>query len=470
MASRTVRRGAAWLLLVAATSMPVRAQTSASDSATQLYRDATAAFSRGDANRASRLFTALRQQFPSSLYTGDSYIWQATALAQQRAIKERAEARRLLTEYALRFPAEAGREDVVALEQQLDDALRPGSAAAAADTTSCVSEMDEASLMQAMALVATSPAESEQALAALLSRRTPCTAAVRRAAVHVLSATRLPMASGALRLVAAHDPDASVRARALAAGAPSRTDAPLLPGRVELRSGRDTLVRTFGDSADVGVRFVSRDRKEVMTTFALARPLQVIVLDVQADGRLDIHLPDLNKRSAAATLTAAGPLRVSPRRLPASTIAETDQLALDQAEQRRQSAVIACEGRALAKAVEEDRRRAAQQRGDAAAAARGASPAAPTLSPQQLATACNAAAPVSVAGVTTKPSRLVDGPPAEGYQLLLASPVALSRIELIARLGVLRATPVPHGAALASLARTIYDGHPAPWSAIVVGW
>jgi hypothetical protein len=468
MQTRALRCGVAWLLLVAVTSVPVRAQTTASDSATQLYRDATAAFSRGDANRASRLFTALRQQFPSSLYTGDSYIWQATALAQQRTVKERAEARRLLTEYALRFPAEAGREDVVALEQQLDDALRSG-ASAAVDTTSCVSETDEASLMQAMALVATSPAESEQALAALLSRRTPCTAAVRRAAVHVLAAARLPMAAGALRLVAAHDPDASVRARALAAGAPPRTDAPLLPGRVELRSGRDTLVRTFGDSADVGVRFVSRDRKEVLTTFALARPLQVIVLDVRPDGRLDIRLPDLDKHSAAATLTAAGPLRVAPRRLAAATIAETDKLALDQAEQRRQSAVIACEGRALARAVEEDRRRAAQQRGDAAAAARGAPPAAP-LSPQQLSTACNAAAPVSNAGVFTKPSRLVDGPPAEGYQLLLASPVALSRIELIARLGVLRASPVPHGAALVALARAVYDGHAAPWSAIVVGW
>ena len=56
--------------------------TAARDSADSLWRRAREALSDGDFARAAELFAAVRDRYPASTYTGDSYYWQAFALSR----------------------------------------------------------------------------------------------------------------------------------------------------------------------------------------------------------------------------------------------------------------------------------------------------------------------------------------------------------------------------------------------------
>ena len=136
------------------------------DSADTLWKRAREAVSDGDYQRAAELFAVLRERYPASAYTGDSYYWQAFALSRDGSRSQLRRALDLLSTQGDKFAA-AGTvktgeartlatriRGMLARSGDADAAAVVVGAASAASAVSAVSAASAASAASAVAAVA----------------------------------------------------------------------------------------------------------------------------------------------------------------------------------------------------------------------------------------------------------------------------------------------------------------------------
>ena len=144
------------------------------DSADTLWKRAREAVSDGDYQRAAELFAVLRERYPTSAYTGDSYYWQAFALSRDGSRSQLRSALELLSTQGGKFAA-AGTvktgeartlatriRGMLARSGDADAAAAVVGAASAASAASFVSAASAVSAADAVAAVAPAMAGAAQ--------------------------------------------------------------------------------------------------------------------------------------------------------------------------------------------------------------------------------------------------------------------------------------------------------------------
>jgi HEAT repeat protein len=194
------------------------------DPTDSLWRAARQALNRGDYASAANLYGDLARRYPNSTRAGDALYWSAFALYKNDDLDR---ARSLLVTQLRRYPKAPTLHDGDALLARIQTALaRQGDANAAAwlaerargagDTAgsnSCPDE-DDGDDVRVAALNGLLQMDATSALPILkkvLARRDPCSAALRRKAVFIVSQKRDAETENVLLDVAQHDPDAEVR-------------------------------------------------------------------------------------------------------------------------------------------------------------------------------------------------------------------------------------------------------------------
>jgi HEAT repeat protein len=205
------------------------------DPADSLYRLAREALSRGDYKRAAEIFHGIPERYPQSAYTtsGQALYYEAFALYRSGDLST---ARERLNQLKARFPAMARSDGASLLTRVCGELAKQGdeSCAMSIDSTArggsdvatragsqgrnCSPDADEDSDDRIAALNALLQMDAERAMPILqqvLARRDPCSVALRRKAVFLVSQKRTDQTANILMSVARSDPDQETREQAV---------------------------------------------------------------------------------------------------------------------------------------------------------------------------------------------------------------------------------------------------------------
>lgn len=205
------------------------------DPADSLYRLAREALSRGDYKRAAEIFHGIPERFPQSAYTtsGQALYYEAFALYRSGDLSA---ARELLNQLRTRYPTLAKKDGASLLTRVCGELAKQGdeSCAMSIDSTArggndvatragsqgrnCSPDADEDSDDRIAALNALLQMDAERAMPILqqvLARRDPCSVALRRKAVFLVSQKQTDQTANILMNVARNDPDQETREQAV---------------------------------------------------------------------------------------------------------------------------------------------------------------------------------------------------------------------------------------------------------------
>ena len=206
------------------------------DPADSLYRLAREALSRGDYKRAAEIFHQIPARYPQSAYAGQALYYEAFALYRSGGDDELNTARDRLNQLKERFPAIAKKDGASLLTRVCGELAKRGdeSCAMSIDSTArgdsdivarggsqgrnCSPDADEDSDDRIAALNALLQMDADRAMPILqkvLARRDPCSVALRRKAVFLVSQKRTDQTANILMSVARSDPDQEVREQAV---------------------------------------------------------------------------------------------------------------------------------------------------------------------------------------------------------------------------------------------------------------
>jgi HEAT repeat protein len=211
------------------------------DPADSLYRLAREALSRGDYRRAAEIFHRIPERFPQSAYAGQALYYEAFALYRSGGDDDLNTARDRLNQLKQRYPAIAKKDGASLLTRVCGELAKHGdeSCAASISTTvegindvtggktvtvpgssgrNCSPDADEESDDRIAALNALLQMDADRAMPILqkvLARRDPCSVALRRKAVFLVSQKRTDQTANILMSVARSDPDQEVREQAV---------------------------------------------------------------------------------------------------------------------------------------------------------------------------------------------------------------------------------------------------------------
>ena len=209
------------------------------DPADSLYRLAREALSRGDYKRAAEIFHRIPERYPQSAYAGQALYFEAYALYRVGGEEELGTARDRLTLLKQKYPAIAKKDGDPLLTRVCGELAKRGdqscaesiskTADEASDVTSgetrnigkgvnCSPDADEDNDDRIIALNALLQMDAERAMPILqkvLARRDPCSVALRRKAVFLVSQKRTDQTANILMNVARNDPDQETREQAV---------------------------------------------------------------------------------------------------------------------------------------------------------------------------------------------------------------------------------------------------------------
>jgi HEAT repeat protein len=209
------------------------------DPADSLYRLAREAMSRGDYKRAAEIFHRIPERYPQSAYAGQALYFEAYSLYRIGGDEELSTARDRLNLLKQRYPAVAKKDGDPLLTRVCGELAKRGDEACAAsivkvadeDVTGgetvtipgskgrdCSPDADEDSDDRIAALNALLQMDADRAMPILekvLARRDPCSVALRRKAVFLVSQKRTDRTANILMSVARSDPDQETREQAV---------------------------------------------------------------------------------------------------------------------------------------------------------------------------------------------------------------------------------------------------------------
>jgi len=211
------------------------------DPADSLYRLAREALSRGDYKRAAEIFHRIPERYPQSAYAGQALYYEAFALYRSGGDDDLAAARDRLGQLKQRYPAIAKKDGALLQTRVCGELAKRGdqSCTMSIDSTargetgitdgrtgtppgsggrSCSPDADEDSDDRIAALNALLQMDADRAMPILqkvLARRDPCSVALRRKAVFLVSQKRTDQTANILMNVARSDPDQEVREQAV---------------------------------------------------------------------------------------------------------------------------------------------------------------------------------------------------------------------------------------------------------------
>jgi len=209
------------------------------DPADSLYRLAREAMSRGDYKRAAEIFHRIPERYPQSAYAGQALYFEAYSLYRSGGDEDLSSARDRLTLLKQRFPAIAKKDGDPLLTRVCGELAKRGDESCAAsidrkaqgdsDVTggetriigqgrNCSPDADEDNDDRIAALNALLQMDAERAMPILqkvLARRDPCSVALRRKAVFLVSQKRTDQTANILMSVARSDPDQETREQAV---------------------------------------------------------------------------------------------------------------------------------------------------------------------------------------------------------------------------------------------------------------
>jgi len=204
------------------------------DPADSLYRLAREALSRGDYKRAAEIFHRIPERYPQSAYAGQALYYEAFALYRNGGDDDLSTARDRLTQLKQRFPSIAKSDGASLLTRVCGELAKRGDESCAVSIDSiaqghdvadagsqrrnCSPDADEDSddRMAAIgALIQMDPDRAMPILQKVLARRDPCSVALRRKAVFLVSQKRTDQTANILMSVARSDPDQEVREQAV---------------------------------------------------------------------------------------------------------------------------------------------------------------------------------------------------------------------------------------------------------------
>src|SRR5256714_2917171 len=200
------------------------------DPADSLYRLAREAMSRGDYKRAAEIFHRIPERYPQSAYAGQAIYYEAYSLYRSGGEDDLNAARDRLNLLKQRDAKVWKNDGAVLLTRICGELAKRGDENCAADIeraaqndppvqkgSSCPDEDDDNDDRIA-ALNALLQMDAERAMPILekvLQRRDPCSAALRRKAVFLVSQKRTDQTANILMKVARTDPDQEVREQAV---------------------------------------------------------------------------------------------------------------------------------------------------------------------------------------------------------------------------------------------------------------
>jgi HEAT repeat protein len=206
------------------------------DPADSLYRLAREALSRGDYKRAAEIFHQIPARYPQSAYAGQALYYEAFALYRSGGDDELNTARDRLNQLKERFPAIAKKDGDPLLTRVCGELAKRGDESCAASIDrqaqdsdvvgprtngsqrSCSPDADEGNDDRIYALNALLQMDAERAMPILqkvLARRDPCSVALRRKAVFLVSQKRTDQTASILMNIARNDPDQECREQAV---------------------------------------------------------------------------------------------------------------------------------------------------------------------------------------------------------------------------------------------------------------
>jgi HEAT repeat protein len=197
--------------------------------------------SRGDYKRAAEIFHRIPERYPQSQYAGQALYYEAFALYRSGGDDDLTTARDRLDQLKQRYPAIAKKDGALLQTRVCGELAKRGDESCAASigstaeggtdvksgqtlTTpgsqgrSCSPDADEDSDDRIAALNALLQMDADRAMPILqkvLARRDPCSVALRRKAVFLVSQKRTPETANILMSVARTDPDQEVREQAV---------------------------------------------------------------------------------------------------------------------------------------------------------------------------------------------------------------------------------------------------------------
>ena len=211
------------------------------DPADSLYRLAREALSRGDYKRAAEIFHRIPERYPQSAYAGQALYYEAYSLYRSGGDDDLSTARDRLNQLRQRFPAIAKKDGATLLTRVCGELAKRGDESCAASISStaeggndvtggetrtitgpqgrnCSPDADEDNDDRIAALNALLQMDADRAMPILqkvLARRDPCSVALRRKAVFLVSQKRTDQTANILTSVARSDPDQEVREQAV---------------------------------------------------------------------------------------------------------------------------------------------------------------------------------------------------------------------------------------------------------------
>ena len=198
------------------------------DPADSLYRLAREAMSRGDYKRAAELFHRIPERYPQSAYASQSIYYEAFALYRSGGEDDLNTARDRLNQLKQRDAKIWKSDGAVLLTRVCGELAKRGDEACAADieTTAqkdppvqpnqpCSEEGNEDKIAAIDALMQMDADRAMPILQKVLARRDPCSVALRRKAVFLVSQKRTDQTANILMNVARSDPDQEVREQAV---------------------------------------------------------------------------------------------------------------------------------------------------------------------------------------------------------------------------------------------------------------
>ena len=213
----------------------------AKDPADSLYKLAREAMLRGDYKRAAEIFHRIPERYPQSTYAGQALYFEAYSLYRSGDDEDLSTARDRLKQLKLKFPALAKKDGDPLLTRVCGELAKRGDEACAADiegkarggrdvtdgktvtipgqgNRSCSPDADDDDDDRIIALQALLNMDAERAVPILkqvLARRDPCSVALRRKAVFLVSQKRTAETANILMSVARSDPDQETREQAV---------------------------------------------------------------------------------------------------------------------------------------------------------------------------------------------------------------------------------------------------------------
>jgi HEAT repeat protein len=225
--------------------LPPKSWTKA-DPADSLYRLANEALSRGDYKRAAEIFHRIPERYPQSAYTttGQALYYEAFALYRSGDDDELRTARELLNQLSQRFPALAKKDGALLHTRVCGELAKRGDESCAASIQgraygdkgkdkagkngvdqgsqagrNCSPDADDDDdddrIYALNALLQMDAQRAMPILKQVLARRDPCSLALRRKAVFLVSQKRTGETASLLMSVARGDPDQEVREQAV---------------------------------------------------------------------------------------------------------------------------------------------------------------------------------------------------------------------------------------------------------------